>query len=155
MQVARDGSEATAKCIMTLRERAPQVHDALQRLMENQPRMAELVVFPKLLTRIVEDLPPGVAEHLSLKEERSAADRLATRILFGLNRIRYRGHKSTEWRGEEFAALYNQIETSLRVWQRYSLNWMALTAALRFVDRLMGAIWRQHCDHGKIQQPRK
>ncbi len=155
MQVARDGSEAMAKCIMTLRERAPQVHDALQRLMASQPRMAELVVFPELVERMVKNLPPRVAEHLRLGEERGATDRLATRILFGLDRLRCWGHPSNSWSGKDFAALHGQIEASLKVWRKHSPNWMALTAALRFVDRLTGAIWREHCDHSKNQQPKK
>lgn len=129
-----------------MREQAPQVHHALERALETLPRMAELVMFPTLVEQIVQDLPPQIAVRIHLGEYQRA-DVLARRILFSLSAIRCRGYNLNAWRGREHANLYAQIEASMKQWEEGSLNWVALKNALHFIDRLLGTLWREHCDH--------
>jgi hypothetical protein len=43
------------------------------------------------------------------------------------------------------------MEAGLKLWKENSVNWIAMKNALHFVDRMLGEIWRVHCNHKKNQ----
>ncbi len=145
-------SPAIIACSCELREHAPQVHNALEGLIKVLPRLGELVTFPALIEQILADVPADIASQLCLPERWGPGDALARRILFGLEKIRYRRHSIRKWNGKKHAVLFERMEVGLKLWKENSVNWVAMKNALHFIDRMLGEIWRVHCNHRKTKR---